>query len=218
MRFELDIQYFGGRGSSSGGGGGGTSGSNVTVLDSTSLISEREGKQTEVDATLRVLKAVEDRYGVNLNDVEVVTLAKKNFRTMAYYDAGGNLAVNTNYFNSERMNGAYDSCVASGFHPPRGNKTGLEAVVAHEMGHKLNHVAGGNDWDRLDATADAIVREACRNAGYRNQTRLFRSKISGYASRNNAEAVAEAFADVYCNGNNASKESRAIVTALNKYF
>ena len=33
-----------------------------------------------------------------------------------------------------------------------------------------------------------------------------------------AEALAEAFADVYCNGSKASKESKAIVDVMNSYL
>lgn len=202
----------GGRGSSF--GGGGSSGGSINVLDETSLVSEREGKPTEVDSVLKVMKDIQDRYGVNVEDLQVVDIGKSP--VMAYYDAGGNLAVNQDYFDSKKMNDAYDRCVQKGYHPPRGDKSGLESVVAHEMGHRLNHIAGGNDWSKLDSTADDIVRNACKNAGYGNKTRQFRSKISGYGSKNSAEAVAEAFADVYCNGNKASRESRAIVTELNK--
>lgn len=44
------------------------------------------------------------------------------------------------------------------------------------------------------------------------------SKISGYATHSNAEAVAEAIADVYCNGKKAKSESKAIVNVMNKYL
>ena len=43
-------------------------------------------------------------------------------------------------------------------------------------------------------------------------------KISGYATRSTKEAIAEAYADVYCNGAKAAKESAAIVNVLNKYL
>ena len=46
----------------------------------------------------------------------------------------------------------------------------------------------------------------------------FARKISGYAGENAAEAIAEAFSDVYCNGRNALKESHAIVYELKKYL
>ena len=39
--------------------------------------------------------------------------------------------------------------------------------------------------------------------------------ISGYAGHSNAECIAEAVSDVYCNGRKASAESRAIVKELN---
>lgn len=221
MRFELNLQYFGGRGASSGGGGGGgsTGGLNpADIVSTTSLISERERYRTEVDNTVQVLQDVMDRYGVVIEDVRLATLKGRGQSVMGYYDAGGNLAINMSYFDTAKMNTAYDMCVESGFHPSRGNKSGLEAVTAHEMGHRLNHIAGGNSWDNLDKTAYDIVKQASKNAGYKNKTKQFTSKISGYAKQSYAEAVAEAFADVYCNGNKASKESRAVVSELNKYF
>ena len=39
-------------------------------------------------------------------------------------------------------------------------------------------------------------------------------KISGYARYNYSETIAEASADVYCNGGRASKASRAIMTEI----
>jgi hypothetical protein len=44
------------------------------------------------------------------------------------------------------------------------------------------------------------------------------SKISGYAKENARECIAEAFADVYCNGGRAKKESQSIVDVMNKYL
>lgn len=218
MKFTIDLQFFGGRGASSSGGGGGTGGiDGANIVSTTSLISQREGKRQEVDETLKVLKDIQDQYGVNVEDVQIATLKGKGARAMAYYDSEGNLAVNKSYFNSEKMNTAYDRTVDSGFHPSRGNKSAMEAVVAHEMGHRLTDIAGGGNWSNLDGTANKIVQTASKKAGYKD-TKSFVSKISGYAKQNHAEAVAEAFADVYCNGRKASKESRAIVTELNKYF
>lgn len=43
-------------------------------------------------------------------------------------------------------------------------------------------------------------------------------QISGYATYNNKEAIAEAVADVYCNGAKAHKESKAIVGIIKKYL
>ena len=208
----------GGRGASSGGMAGG---GNINIISTTSLIS-KEGKPAEINSVLGVLKDVDSQYGTDsqLSDGQLAKLGKKDQGVMAYYDSQGNLAVNEKYFDTKIMNDAYDKCVSSGFHPPRGNKSGLEAVAAHEMGHKLTDAAGvkagAGSW-KIDSTADKIVNEAASSLGYKN-TKSFVSKISGYAKHNNAEAVAEAFADVYCNGTKARKESRAIVKSLNKYF
>jgi hypothetical protein len=44
------------------------------------------------------------------------------------------------------------------------------------------------------------------------------SKISGYATESNAEAIAEAFADWKCNGKKARTESKAIVNVVDSYL
>ena len=216
--------YCGGRGASSGGPtGGATGGLNpANIVETTSLVSARERKKTEVDQALRVARNVYENYGLNVEDLQLATLKGKDaLTTLAYYDAGGNLAYNTNFFNAKKMNDAYDSDVKSGYHPSRGNKTGIEAVVAHEMGHALtDEIAkrkGYGSWQLDRASAD-IVKQASKNAGYGNKTRKFISKISGYGASSNAEALAEAFADVYCNGSKAGKESKAIVNIMNSFF
>ena len=200
----------GGGGSSSGGWTGG--GGSVTVLNSSDLISQREGKQSEVDQTLQVLRDVQKQYGVNV-DTEVGTLKQAN--VMAYY-GGGSVGVNKTYFDAKKMDSAYDACVQQGWHPSRGNKTGMEATVAHEMGHALTDAAAQSTGVSLDKTASQIIKDAKKQAGYRRGAEMA-GKISGYAKTNPAEAVAEAYADVYCNGSKAKKESKAIVDTLNKY-
>ena len=201
-----------------GGGGGGAPPPNV--ISTTSLISERERKREEVDYTLTVLRDVEREYNVILEDVQLAKIKDgRGGSTMAYYDSGGNLAVNEKYFDTATMDSAYDSCVASGFHPSRGNKTGMEAAVAHEMGHRLSDIAARNagmgNW-ALDDVSNNIIKAAAKSLGMSHGN--LRSSISGYAQYNNAECVAEAFSDVYCNGNRAKRASRAVVAELKKYF
>ena len=215
----------GGRGASSSGGAmtGGASASQI--LGTESLVSARERYPNEVDNVLDVAKDISEKYGVAVEDLQIAYMDKSGQSTMAYYDNKGNLAINEKYFDSKKMNQAYDECVKNGFHPPRGNMTGIEATTAHEMGHRLTDVAGekmGNgSWKNnvfaLDKTANTIVSEAQKNLGYKSVDAL-RSKISGYAKQSNAEAISEAFADVYCNGKKASKESKAVVSVLEKYL
>lgn len=216
---RMRLQFFGGRGAGS--GGGATGGLNAGhILSTKSLISERERYQKEVDQVMTVLRDVEKRYGVIVTDAQIATLDKAGASTMAYYDKDGNLAINEKYFDAAKMQAAYDACVDEGFHPGRGKKTGLEATTAHEMGHRLTDVAGvkaGNGEWSLDKTANQIVKQAAEKTGY-TDTKAFAAKISGYAKQNHAEAIAEAYADVYCNGKKAKKESHAIVDVLNTYF
>lgn len=202
-----------------GGKGGATGGSNINA-DTTSLISERERKREEVDLTLTVLRDVEREHNVILEDVQLAKMkGRSGAGVLAYYDAGGNLAVNEKYFDRGTMDTAYDNCVASGFHPSRGNKTGLEAVVAHEMGHRLTDIAARNAglgfW-ALDDISNRIVKAAAKSLKMSHGN--LRQSVSGYAQYNNAECVAEAYADVYCNGNKAKAASRAVISELKKYL
>lgn len=202
-----------------GGKGGGTGGVNINA-DTTSLISERERKRDEVDLTLTVLRDVEREHNVILEDVQLAKMkGRSGAGVLAYYDAGGNLAVNEKYFDRGTMDAAYDRCVSSGFHPGRGNKTGLEAVVAHEMGHRLTDIAGMNaglgHW-ALDDVSNRIIKAAAKSLKMSHGN--LRQSVSGYAQYNNAECVAEAYADVYCNGSRASAASRAVVAELRKFL
>lgn len=207
----------GGRGSYS---GGNTSGQNINTSNEDSLISTRERHQVEVDDTLKVLRDVRDRYGVDINDAQVVDVDARNAGVMAYYDANQNLAFNRSFFNTERLNKAYDDNVKAGFHPSRGDKSGTEAVAAHELGHRLTDAAGekmGLGRWAIDQASSRILMDAKKSLGV-SSIRSIGKAISGYAGKNNAECIAEAYSDVYCNGSKAKRESTAVVNALKKYL
>lgn len=195
-----------------GGSGGFGGGGNATNLDS--LISEREGNQAEVDAVLTVYRDVNNEFGTVPTDSLVGDMPGQP--TMAYYDSADNLVVNRSYFNNAKMDKAYADCVKSGFHPSAGDKSGLQAVVAHEVGHTLTERAAGG-FGNIDKFSNALVKSAAK-ATSDAAAATFARKISGYAGENAAEAIAEAFSDVYCNGRNAHKESHAIVDELKKYL
>ena len=202
----------GGRSSSGGGGGGNTR----PPLEAFSLISQREGKQQEVDDTLNVLRDVYDQYGVQIDTV--VGVFPPRSRVMGFYDPNtGEVGMNKSYFDSKKLDDTYDKCVQANYHPPRGNKTGMEAVVSHEAGHKLNYIAGERSGKTAEQVALDVVKKASKKTGH-NSISSLKSKISGYAKENNKECVAEAFADVFCNGKKARKESIAVVNELNSYF
>jgi hypothetical protein len=199
--------------------GGGAGISDADILSTTSLVSEREGNQALVDETLAVFKDVYDEYGAQVTDIQIATL-KPGVPALAYYDGNGNIAFNKVYFDNAKMESAYDACVKSGFHPSKGNKTAMQAVAAHELGHKLTADVGtklGMGGLDLDRAATQIVKEARGATKHRGVVQMA-SKISKYATSSNAEAIAEAFADVFCNGKKAHSESKAIVNVMNKYL
>lgn len=206
----------GGRGSDSGGRYSGGGGLNPNDIVSTrDLISDRERNQKMVDSVMQSLYEVNSEYGVILDGIELAKLKGKGASALAYY-GGGRLGVNEAYFNS-RMESAYDACVKSKFHPSRGNKTAMEAVALHEMGHALTDKASAKlGHYNMDKTSTFIVKEALKQTKHKGVVKMA-SKISRYATASNAEAIAEAFSDVKCNGKRAKAESKAIVNVLNKY-
>lgn len=222
---KIDLQLFGGRGSVSGGGlptGGGGGGGGISIDSVRNMTSAKNimGYGPEVEEVMRAAKEISDRYGVVANDIQVAQLSGPNAGyVMAYYDEKGNVAINSKYFNNAKIEGAYERCVKDGFHPSKGNKTGMEATTAHELGHLLTaqaaQRAGHKDWHAT--TAPQIVNRAVKASGAGNAQKLAKA-ISGYATKNYAECIAEAFADVYCNGNKAKRESQAVVKELNSYF
>lgn len=206
------------KGSRGGTSGGATGGAGGNITATRSLISERERFGTEVDQALSVLRDIEEEYDVSVEDMLVSTITGRGGgMTLGYYDWDGNVAINEQMFtNARELDRVYDNSVKTGFHPGRGNKTGLQAVIAHELGHRLNYVAGGGTWDKLDSSARTIIQRATRATGNGNKTAQFRARISGYAKENDSEAVAESFADVYLNGANAKAESKAVYNELRR--
>lgn len=207
----------GGRGASSSGrygGGGGVS--PADILSTNSFVSERHNYDISNDV-LDVFKNVNEEYGYVIGDILVAKIKGKSNNTMAYYD-GTNIGFNEAYASTKVLNKAYADCVKSGFHPSNGNKSPAEAVASHELGHALTDAVGKKMGVLdIDRASDRIVKEAKKQTGHRGVVQMAK-KISTYATHSNAEAIAEAFSDVYCNGKKAHKESQAIVNVINSYL
>ena len=202
-----------GKGGGLGGGGEGLRDSDV--LGTSNLLIDTALDETTRGEVTRVLKDFQNEYGLNYNNTRIARL-KAGSNAMAYYDGEG-IAINKKYLNSKTMNDVYKRCVESGFHPSSGSKSGMEAVVAHELGHALNDVIGSKMGSDIDKSAKTIVNEAMKNSR-RTDAQKFASKISGYATKSYAETVAEAVADCYCNGRKAKSESKAIKSVVDKYL
>lgn len=201
---------------SSGSKGGITSGVKPSDIKGTHnlLIDTNLDEKTRGEVT-RTLKDFQDKYGLEYNNTRIANM-KSGTGVLAYYDGEG-IAINNEYLNSDTMNAAYQRCVASGFHPSSGSKTGMEAVVSHELGHAVNGIIADRMGTSLHASADRIVNEAMKKTKHKNIA-TFQSKISGYAKQNYAETVAEAMADCYCNGKKARSESKAIQKIVDGYM
>lgn len=186
------------------------------ILSTRDMISERH-KNSLVDEVLTVSRDLQNEYGISaqVNNFEIAKL-KSKANAIAYYD-GENIAVNEKFMKSDTINKAYDECVKQGFHPSKGNKTAMEAVASHEFGHAINDAIGRKMGLDIDSSATKIVNEARKQTKHRGVVQMA-SKISGYATYSNAEAIAEAVSDVYCNGKKARSESRAIVNVIKSYL
>lgn len=204
------------------GGGGGT---NVNPTSMTDIWSYRHtsGNEPFVDAINDGLNKIATDFPSfegSINNVDAVTLRGAQSQTiLGYWDAANKqLAMNQNFTDVEKMNAVMDEAAQSGYHPSRGNLSGTEAVALHEAGHALtDQLAQANGYAGLHSFSEDIVRNAYKNSGASGGVRNFAGSISRYAQTNYAEAVAEATADWYCNGNRASSASIAIMNELRKY-
>ena len=204
------------KGSRGGRRGGITGGVNPRdIKGTTNLLIDTDLDEITRGEVTRTLKDFQDKYGLEYNNTRIANM-KSGTGVLAYYDGEG-IAINKEYLNSDTMNAVYKKCVESGFHPSTGSKTGMEAVVSHELGHAVNGIIADRMGISLDASADRIVNEAMKNTKHKSVS-TFQSKISGYAKQNYAETVAEAMADCYCNGKKARSESKAIQKVVDKYM
>ena len=185
------------------------------IKGTTNLLIDTDLDEITRGEVTRTLKDFQDKYNLDYNNTRIANM-KPGTGVLAYYDGEG-IAINNEYLNSDTMNAVYKKSVESGFHPSNGSKTGMEAVVSHELGHAVNGIIADRMGISLDASADRIVNEAMKNTKHKNVS-TFQSKISGYAKQSYAETVAEAMADCYCNGKKARSESKAIQKVVDKYM
>ena len=212
---KLDLQFFGGRGASSGGAGpygGGMEGSDTTtrVKSQHPLTDEiSKGGGSFANEIMDTRDAFEREYGSAVKNMRLAVGTFSKAGVLGAY-GGDTLIMNEKYVKNANLTKAMQEGAKTGFHPPIGKKTGAEAVAAHEIGHRLGEIAAkkaGIDQREIVARAGKAVNINTANmAGH----------ISKYARSNYGETIAEASADVFCNGKRASKASKAIMAEVKK--
>ena len=213
--FDLNLQFFGGRGASSGGTGpygGGMDGNDTTVNVKSHhpLTQEIEkGGGGFANEIMNTRDAFEREYGSSVKDIK---LSVGTFDKPGVLGAYGNdrLIMNQRYVKNANLTKAMKSASEDGFHPSIGNKTGAEAVAAHEIGHRLGQVAA----KKAGISERDIVARAGKNVNIKTENMA--GHISKYARSNYGETIAEASSDVFCNGKKASKASKAIMKEIKK--
>lgn len=194
-------------------GGGGVN--PADILGTHNFLIDPKVQKEVRDELGKVLKNFQSEYGIDYNNTRIAQL-KPRARALAFYDGSG-IAFNSKYVDKAKMDKVMQESAKSGFHPPLGRKTGLQAVASHELGHALSDEVAKKMGTNLRDASTRIVKEAVKQTSHKGVVQMAR-KISTYATSSNAEAVAEAVADVYCNGRRAKAESKAIMSVLKKYL
>lgn len=223
---ELRLQFFGGRGA--GNNRKSAHDGDIKTKNELDVWAERD-KPNQTESALHIINAtkfMQDEYGVmeNVNDVLVADMSQGS--VLAFYDPANNEVVfNRAFMDADKIKASYDNCVASKFHPPLGGKDPIEAVTVHELGHaladRINEARRAGKYTNNDVNSEVVIN-AWRKL-YPDKAHTYhelvdlpksRKNISGYAMKNYHETVAEAVADVFCNGGRAKKFSKAIVEEL----
>jgi len=164
------------------------------------------------------------------------TLRGKDLKNgvLANASLAGNITLANHYFSKteDGLSRTYDGTTTKGFHPAGTSKGD---IATHEAGHILEsalvHRAfpGSGFYERMEQSAawnksmmaSKVVSEACKIAkktpegkGLKNAD-LIRN-VSGYATKNRSETLAECVADYAANGSSAKPLSVAVWNILKR--
>ena len=156
---------------------------------------------------------LESVYGESVKNLTLMTAKFSDSSIGGCYEVGADTVyMNEKNINNPALTETMKLAAKQGFHPSIGTFTGAEAVAAHEIGHGMADFIEKTK----GVTAMQIVAKAGKKIGV--STENVAGHISGYARYNYHETVAEACTDVYCNGNKASKASKAIMAEVKNYL
>ena len=204
-----------GRGSSKAGGGVGKYGGGMTGEDSTTTAKSSHPLTDEIskgggsfaNEIMNTRDAMEAEYGSAVKQMNLHVGTFSDPSVLGAY-GGDTLYMNEKYVKNKNLTEAMKASEKSGFHPSIGNKTGAEAVASHEIGHRLGEVAA----KKAGISEQEIVARAAKKVGIKTENMA--GHISQYARSNYSETIAEASADVFCNGNKANRVSKAIMSEV----
>ena len=204
-----------GRGSSKSGGGVGRFGKGMKGVNTTTKVNSSHpltdaistGGGSFANEIMNTRDAMEAEYGPAVKNMNLHLATFSNRNAMGAY-GGDTLYMAEKFVKNRNLTEAMQEGAKSGFHPRLGGKTGAEAVASHEIGHRLGEVAA----NKAGITQRDIVDRAAKKV--RIKTEDMAGHISGYARSNYAETIAEASCDVFCNGRNASRVSKAIMNEV----
>ena len=189
----------------------------------------------KIKRVVSTLEEMQERYPILGNFIKRLSESKIGIASMDNY---GNLTINSNYYGlTGHSSGWYQK--TRGWWPPNASP---ESMIAHEFGHAMHNAFFNklmrqpgtlSDFDKLFKQKNTggylrdIEKAVMKKVGVKTKRELYR-QISGYSSyaedhkstKGNIirvgvfEAIAESFADVYSNGDNASPASKAFVEEL----
>ena len=190
--------------------GGGMTGGNtsVTVKSSHPLTEEiSKGGGSFANEIMNTRDAFEAEYGPAVKNMNLSVATFSNSTVLGAY-GGDTLFMAEKYVKNKNLTEAMKQAEQSGFHPGIGTRTGAEAVASHEIGHRLGEVAA----QKAGISQRDIVARAAAKLGIKTENMA--GHISKYARTNYGETIAEASADVYCNGAKATRVSKAIMSEV----
>lgn len=184
--------------------------------------SVKELNYSSVSRALKSLRNMLNQYP-EINKY-VKRIATSDNGAMVFRPSENDISLNPEYFkDSDAYSKLIKEQVRKGYWI---KGTTIESDMVHEAAHVLefvilnrninykNTLQKENAWNNCNES-EKIVLEAFNNLRAKdiikgNRLKELLNNISGYASKNNSEALAEAFSDCFINGNNAHEISKEI--------
>ena len=180
-----------------------------------------------VKRTLSSIVEVGDKYPGAFENLKTVTTSSEGIMSCS----GSQITFNPEYYNNiDKFNEICKDCSDNGWWI---KNSSIESIGAHEFGHSINwdlinskpsieFYEKVDDWNE-DRTAKKIVSQACKELkkteyGKGLKFNEIRSRQSEYGATTAAEAIAESYADIYANKDNANPLSKKIVEIIDALF